>query len=270
MASWMKWTASILVLIVLNTACAKKPISAHVISDGSNESSENPPITDPEEPPPQVFSLKAQVDKYKQRYNLTNPDMKLVDNRGNGHENLYGARNVRVVLHGVYYRGGANNKYNKHLVRDNSNPLQNHALDNLCEEGFSEAIYMYPENYSSARKLTNCRNFENEDQNFDYLQVSAFTKANLEPLLTKIYKHIKGEIPGPIYGHCWNGWHASGYIAALSLRQFCGWNGAAAEAYWIKNTDGDSDYPTIKQRIRDFVPLAHLQITDTEKSLICP
>ena len=39
--------------------------------------------------------------------------------------------------------------------------------------------------------------------------------------------------------HCWNGWHASGYISALSLRQFCGVSGSDAVAYWIRNTDNN-------------------------------
>ena len=50
------------------------------------------------------FDLKAQTDFYRQRYGLKNPYDKLVDNLGNGYENLYGIRNLRVVLHGIYYR----------------------------------------------------------------------------------------------------------------------------------------------------------------------
>jgi hypothetical protein len=39
-------------------------------------------------------------------------------------------------------------------------------------------------------------------------------------LLETIFAAIKDSEMGPIYMHCWNGWHASGYISALSLRQF--------------------------------------------------
>ena len=75
---------------------------------------------------------------------------------------------------------------------------------------------------------------------------------------------------GLLYAHCWNGWHASGIIAALALKQFCGWSNDDAVAYWIRNTDGDSNYPDHKQQIRDFVPLDKFKITDVEKNLICP
>lgn len=64
------------------------------------------------------------------------PSDKLVDNTGEGYDALYGTRNVRAVLNGVYYRGGANNYYNKHLKRKNSNPLPDEGLLHLCEEGF--------------------------------------------------------------------------------------------------------------------------------------
>lgn len=216
------------------------------------------------------FNLKEQADYYRQRYNLQNPNDKLVDNRGNGYENLYGIRNLRVVLHGVYYRGGANNTYNRYLVRDNENPLQDQALTNLCEEGFSEAIYLYSTNFNSASKEANCRNALGEDQKLDYLQVNAFSASKETLFLGKIFDRIRGNIRGPLYAHCWNGWHASGLIAALSLQQFCGWTGAEAEAYWIRNTDGDSNYPDHKKRIREFKPYAQFNITEAERAVICP
>ncbi|MBX2994955.1 MAG: hypothetical protein KF681_09035 [Bdellovibrionaceae bacterium] len=217
-----------------------------------------------------VFDLKAQTDLYRQRYNLKNPYDKLVDNRGNGYEDLYGIRNLRVVLHGIYYRGGANNTYNKYLKRGNSNPLQDHALDNLCKEGFTESIYLYSTNYSSARKNTSCRNFHNEDQNLDYPQINAFSTSKEQIFLGKIFDRIRGKTRGLLYAHCWNGWHASGLIAALSLQQFCGWSGTEAEQYWIRNTDGDSNYPDHKKRIREFKPDDKFKITPEEQALICP
>lgn len=216
------------------------------------------------------FDLKSQVDFYRQRYGLRHVDEKLIDNRGNGYENLYGVRNLRTVLHGVYYRGGANNKFNREQVRANDNPLQDKALERLCQEGFSESLYLYDKNYASARKQTNCRNPDNADQTLNYRQITAFDRQNEHALLTKVFNHIRGITPGPLYAHCWNGWHASGITAALSLRQFCDWSGAEAEAYWVRNTDGDSNYPSIKKRIRNFTPHADLRITAEEKALVCP
>ena len=78
---------------------------------------------------------------------------------------------------------------------------------------------------------------------------------------------------GPIYMHCWNGWHASGLASALALRQFCGMNSKDAVSYWDKNTDGnntDPNFESIRQSIRDFVPWAEFKITPEVRERICP
>lgn len=217
------------------------------------------------------FDLKNQVDFYKQRYNLKDPYTKLVSNTGNGDDNLYGVRNFRVVLHGIYYRGGANNVFNKYGVRGNSNPLPDVGLKNLCEEGFSEADYLYPTNYASAPHSVHCTNVQRQDVDFKYLQVTSLTSGNERKILTQVWNHIKGKIPGPMYAHCWNGWHASGYAAAITLKQFCGWSADQADAYWVKNTDGVSiGYDSVRKKVRDFQPFTDLKITAEEKNLICP
>lgn len=215
--------------------------------------------------------LREQVEIYKQRYGLRDPYTKLVDNQGNGFTELYGTRNVRVVLHGVYYRGGANNTYNTYLKRSNTNPLQTMGLDNLCEQGFSDAVYLYSENYGSAPKSVKCRNKLNQDSSLSYNQVTGLTRGNEEKHLALVHQHIKGARKGPMYAHCWNGWHASGYVAAITLKQFCGWSASEADAYWVKNTDGNfAGMDSIRKRVRDFVPLKNLLITNEERELICP
>lgn len=217
------------------------------------------------------FDLKAQVDFYKQRYNLKDPYTKLVSNTGTGDDNLYGVRNFRVVLHGIYYRGGANNVFNKYGVRGNSNPLPDVGLKNLCEEGFSEADYLYPTNYASAPHSVHCTNVNRQDEDLKYLQVTSLTSGNEKKILTQVWNHIKGKTPGPMYAHCWNGWHASGYAAAITLRQFCGWSADQAEAYWVKNTDGIYvGYDAVRKKVRAFQPFADLPITAEERNLICP
>ncbi len=50
---------------------------------------------------------------YIERYNEKDLMSKIVDNKGNGFIDLYGTRNLRPILHGVAYRGGANNYYHK-------------------------------------------------------------------------------------------------------------------------------------------------------------
>ena len=218
------------------------------------------------------FDLKSEVEFYQKRYPLKSVQQKLVDNSGNGFDQLYGARNVRVVLNGVYYRGGANNVNNKYGERSNMNPLPDIGLENLCAEGFGLSIYFYNQNYESAPPLTRCTHHQLQTSHqLDYVQITAAKQQNHRELLQIIFNRIQGQIAGPIYGHCWNGWHASGLIAALALRQYCDWSADQALRYWEQNTDGNSKgFASIKSYIKNFVPYRDLQITKEQQELICP
>ena len=79
-------------------------------------------------------------------------------------------------------------------------------------------------------------------------------------------------IDGCVQRGCWNGWHASKYISALSLRQFCGFSGSDAVAYWIRNTDNDDgpEYDDHQRKIAAFVPYTDLMIDTTTQRKICP
>lgn len=215
-------------------------------------------------------SLGDRAQKYDQRYQLSTLNEKLVDNHGDGYENLYGVRNFRQVLKGILYRGGANNMYNKYGKRDNQNPLPNIGLKNLCGEGFGATVYLYETNFSSSPKQVNCSTSESKQNTIKYLQLTAANKENTEVYLQMIYNAIKGTGASPIYMHCWNGWHASGLVSSLALRQFCGMSGKDAVVYWTKNTDGNSNgYDSIKKRIMDFQPLSKFKISADEQSKIC-
>lgn len=258
-------------------SCKQEFASVDTAKDDSTQQGQAIPVTPAPATPttpavdPNAFNLKEEADFYKQRYSLKDPNTKLVSDSGKGYEKLYGVRNLRVVLHGVYYRGGANNLYNREGKRDNMNPLPTTGLKNLCAEGFSGAIYLYPTNYSTAPKLVNCKNIENEDHRLDYYQKSAFSVKNHEPILQLIFDRIKGKSKGPLYGHCWNGWHASGLIASMALRQWCGYTEQQAYDYWIKNTDGNSSgYDSAKALVRAFKPIAKFNISKTESEAICP
>ncbi len=217
------------------------------------------------------FDLRRQVENAKLRYEVDNPYSKVVDNYGNGFEPLYGVRNFRVVLNGIYYRGGANNTYHRSDKRSNTNPLPDDGLKNLCEEGFQEAVYLYTTNYNTAAKLTSCTMANGQPNQLTYLQISAFDQVNEETHLRKIHDHIKGNVLGPIYEHCWNGWHASGYVAAIALKQFCGYSNEEADTYWVRNTDGnDKGMDSIRGKLKAFKALNQFSITAEEKSLICP
>lgn len=221
------------------------------------------------DPPAAGFSLSAEVRKFKTRYDLDTLNEKVTDNRGEGSDDLYGTRNFRVVLHGVLYRGGANNTNLEVGARSNTNPLPAVGLKNLCEEDFSAAVYLYSENFEKAPKVVSCKNTSHQDQKIDYKQYAAYGEN--EKILRMIYERIKGRLDGPVYAHCWNGWHSSGLIAGMALKQFCGWSDAKADAYWVQNTDGNSSgFTTIRNRLKAFKPLVKYSITKAEREEICP
>ncbi len=253
-------------LLTITTACARGQSQSSIMTEKAI-------IDSPQSKSPfsgRTPAIQAEADAYRLRYNLTDVYMKATDNHGNNYENLYGTRNFRVVLHGVYYRGGANNAYNREGVRNNSNPLPTTGLENLCREDFSTAIYFYPTNYNTAPKVTNCRTRTDQNNTLDYKQTSILNLGNYNQILALIYSRIKGQLKGPIYGHCWNGWHASGLAAAVTLKQFCGYTDDQAVAYWLKNTDGDSNFPAVIKKVRDFKALAQFKISAEEASAICP
>jgi hypothetical protein len=217
-----------------------------------------------------LVDLKAQVTRYKDAFKLEDPYSKLVDNHGDGFEELYGVRNFRVVLYGVLYRGGANNSFNKHGKRWANNPLPDEAIDNACRQGFSEAIYLLNDNFNLAKTHAACTTAAGAMNELDYHQNVGVIR-NAQVLLTRVYEHIKGKKKGPLFVHCYNGWHTSGLFAAISLKQFCGWSGDAAEAYWVKNVDGQTQgYDKTRQLIKTFRSYPTLSISSDEQTLICP
>ncbi|AFY00489.1 hypothetical protein [Bdellovibrio bacteriovorus] len=244
--------------------CAKGSVTEALSTGNSTSAVETvPEVTDPS-----VFRLDQEVKKYKARYELESASDKSTDNKGLGDTNLWGTRNFRVVLHGVLYRGGANNKYFD-PPRSNTNPLPTTGLNNLCKEDFSAAVYLYSENFATAPKSVKCQNTSHQDQTLAYKQYAA--AGENEKILAMVYDRIKGKSNGPIYAHCWNGWHSSGLISGMVLKQFCGWSNEKVDAYWMQNTDGNNQgFETIRKRLRDFKPLVKFSITAEERSLICP
>ncbi|MEJ2604684.1 MAG: hypothetical protein P8172_15615 [Gammaproteobacteria bacterium] len=218
-------------------------------------------------------AMPDRIEHYSERYALEDIFAKRTDNRGEGFEELYGTRNFRTILKGVAYRGGANNKLNRHGRRDNRNPLPEHGLVNLCEEGFERSYYLYRTNYETAPKEMQCRTPSGDTRRLDYLQLSPFDEEHAYDILRDVHATITDDARGPLYLHCWNGWHASGLIAAKILRQFCGLGAEEAVAYWDRNTDGhnaEPRYERIRQRIRDFEPYPELDITEEQAAAICP
>ena len=196
------------------------------------------------------------IEFYKQLFG-SNVYTRLTDNAGKGYSVIEGTRNFRVVLPGVLYRSGKINP------AGNENPMTEPTLNNLCGLGFSTSVYLYTTNYNTVPHVIKCQN-----TTLNYKQISVLS--NPLPVLKLVYRRIKGELSGPILTHCYNGWHASGYASATALMQFCDWKPADAWEYWKRNVDGSVDYPSIKSKILNFKRYTGLDISESEKKLICP
>lgn len=265
MKTYGKMMAVLAILATAAVACAQGSVTAKSAAPEAPEAVTETPV--------EAHPDTRDIQFYKDHYQLADVYTKKVNNVGDGYEDLYGVRNFRVILHGIAYRGGANNYYHKKNKRDNRNPLPNDGLQNLCEEGFSKAVYLYSTNYSTAPKQTNCRDLFSQNNQLNYVQWSPYNATDIKKVFTEIKAVLDDARKGPIYLHCWNGWHASGLISSLILRQFCGISGDKAVQYWDKNTDGnntDSAYEKIRKSIRDFKPMDEFKVNSEVQKAICP
>jgi hypothetical protein len=217
-------------------------------------------------------SLNDKVDYYKERYKKNCLNEKITDNFGNGFELLYGTRNMKPILHGIAYRGGANNFYHKTNKRNNQNPLPNDGLENLSKEGFDYSIYLYGKNFKTATKLTVTENRRTKVKDtLLYIQNSGMNRQTQQEIMQMIKERIENPNLGPIYLHCWNGWHQSGYIASIILMQYCDFSNKQAREYWEKNTDGAyKKFENVKKMIANFSSFEAFKITSEVKEKICP
>ncbi len=226
-------------------------------------------VVAPPPPPPEVVGAE-----YRRRFPVATASDKVVSNTGTGDDALYGTRNVRAVLNGVYYRGGANNAYHRDRRRHNSNPLPDDGLANLCRQGFGTALYMYPTRFQSAAPVASCEQADGRPGQLTYRQISVLRgrKDDLRRIIAEVFAHVREPARGPIYVHCWNGWHASGYAAAATLRQLCGFSAEQAVRYWNLNTDGVNGkaYDKVRTLIRNFEPFPEFSLTAEEQAALCP
>lgn len=215
-----------------------------------------------------VHADQVSADDYTVRYGVKDVFTKIVDNHGEGESRLYGVRNARILFRNVL-RGGANNVYLREHPRENQNPLPMDGLMNLCKEGFTDAIYLYQRNYETAPRRVECVRNDGTPGSLNYHNL-IFNRDE-----TTILSMVKEKLElqqGGLYLHCWNGWHASGYVSAISLIQFCGVSANDAVDYWNRNTDGvnqGENYERIRQKIRAFKPNAELNIDPLIKARVC-
>jgi len=211
-------------------------------------------------------SLEDKINYYKYRYKVNCLDEKITNNFGNGFEELYGTRNMKPILFGIAYRGGANNFYHKTNKRHNHNPLPSDGLNNLCKEGFSLAVYLYGTNFKNSQKI-----FISEKDTLHYIQNSGMSRKTQSEIIKMVKDRIDNFNLGPIYLHCWNGWHQSGYIASMLLMQFCDYTNQQARTYWEQNTDGAyKKFENVKKMIANFRTFDEYKIKKETQNLICP
>ena len=184
----------------------------------------------------QAMALVHSTDQYQ----------KITDNSARGPVEVSGIRNMREVIPGIMYRSGS---------VGGQNPLNEKAVQKLCKQGFSIAFYDYNTGMKQDRNVPCGTN-----EMMYRVKPSLNSESNIHTQLAAVYDSIKNH-RGPVLTHCWNGWHASGYVSAAALIQFCGYTNQQALAYWIKNTDGASNYPSVKAKVLAFRPYGDLQIS---------
>lgn len=231
-------------------------------------------VVEPAPPPEPPRPLEPAGAVLSERYHLRNAKQTLVGDRGDGYDELYGTRNVRAVLNGIFYRGGANNAFHREGKRSNKNPLPQDGLDNLCRQGFGTAVYLYPTNYDDVPHELTCQTVDGHEGKLTYAQITSqhYHRSDQRVLFGMILDAIRDPSHGAVYAHCWNGWHASGFVSAIALRQFCDFTPAQALRYWTVTAKGASnaDHDDTKKRIEKFKPFPEFTLSAEEKARVCP
>ena len=112
---------------------------------------------------------------------------------------------------------------------------------------------------------------ESNENILNYSQNSLNNSNEIKIMLLKIKEIIDNPNEGPIYLHCWNGWHQSGFAAATILIQFCDFTNQMAYEYWMENTDGvNKGYDNVKSKVLLFQKFDDIIIDENTKKLICP
>lgn len=172
---------------------------------------------------------------------------------------LHKLRAVKPVLYNTLYRGGG---------PGGKTLLPQTALTSLCQAGFSSAIYVY-DDMNPSPQPTQCQTIDGKSNQLKYHMISF---RNARAIFTEI-RNAMTTNAGPIYVHCWNGWHASGEVSAKALMQFCDWSGTDAAKYWGDNIGDQSNLPkygSIKRRIEEFKPFDDLKISKQLQDQMCP
>lgn len=179
--------------------------------------------------------------------------------------NLYTARNtdgvynVRTVMPGILIRGGSSNK------TSNKTPLSNSQLCALRADGITKAFYFYTTGFSG-NKTVSCNSGE--------IRYEVASMNNPKHVFQEIRKSIDASTRNDSQGtfvHCWFGVHASGYVAAAALVQFCDWTSSQAVEYWKGNVPKSIQYPKVINQLRAFKKYSDIaELSEEQKNNFCP
>jgi hypothetical protein len=153
----------------------------------------------------------------------------------------------------VLYRGGTEGP--RAGVDGPRRPLQDQSLKALCKAGFSQAVYAYRTGWNGTENVSCAGN----SVQYEYHRWD--NRAALKQVFAKLHEIITQD-KGATYVHCWYGMHASGFISATALAQFCdtvGWDSRRAAEYWDSVIPPKIRYPKEHDQVANFV-----QFTDPE------
>lgn len=217
-------------------------------------------------------------DKYSPWLDQGNDLMsKIVDAKGEGDPSLKGTTNFRTVLHGVLYRGGTAASLDPNYD-PKAPPLDQPALERLCSEEYGSVVYLYKSALPEGPFFCIRKNEQEGAVTYKSKVAVEVTRERvaipnpeiIRELLVSIKDSAEGRSSDPIYIHCWTGRHASGFMSAIALKQYCGFSSDEASRYWADGTDGASNFPSFYEGIKSFKPLPELMISKEIQDLICP
>lgn len=181
-----------------------------------------------------------------------------------------GFRKPKAALKGVLYWGGVDGGDGRITT-----PMTNAGQMALCEAGFSRAFFVY----GNPDKIVNCRGNSMAYSIVRQPNQAKPNSPNLYEFLQAVHLAATSDgAVGPVYMHCRYGVHASNTLAAIALRQFCGWSAAEAVEHWDRI--GHIPDPQNKalsaagkhenrQKIVNFVPYKDLLLPEEIKKTVC-
>lgn len=165
-------------------------------------------------------------------------------------------KNSQEVLGGLLTRAGV----------ANMKPLDQQELQMLCEQGYTEAFFLYG---GAADIQVSCsRGALRYRSAGDYR-----APENIDLILNNINSGLRTR--EKTFIHCYNGAHASGFVAGVVLRTFCGISGDEAANYWNRTLGGyplqEPNRSKLLNRLRNYLVRNELELSRADKARFgCP